>query len=143
MARSRNRHADRYSAGWPAYVSVAERRARAKRELAALARKGKQCRPVIIEGRKIAGTFWGAAWCDNLEAYSDYASRLPRGRSYVRNGSVIDLAIEDGKVSALVSGSEIYRVSITVEPQAAAAWEKIAAECTGKIGSLIELLQGK
>src|SRR5258708_17071187 len=131
--RMASRYADRYEGDWPDYVSVAERRAKAKRKLAALRKQGKQCRPVAIEGRKIASTFWGAAWCDNLETYSDFASRLPRGRSYVRNGSVLDLAIAAGKVSALVCGSELYRVTITVQPQPKAAWKAIAAECTGKI----------
>jgi uncharacterized Zn finger protein len=98
---------------------------------------------VLIEGRKIAHTFWGAAWCDNLETYSDFANRLPRGRSYARNGSVIDLAIEAGAVSALVAGSEVYTVGITVKPPRKALWSAIVAECTGKIGSLVDLLQGK
>jgi uncharacterized Zn finger protein len=140
---ARHRYADRYSRDWPQYVSVAERRAKAKRKLASLTKQGKQCRPVVIEGRKIAHTFWGKAWCDNLEAYSDFENRLPRGRSYAKNGSVIDLAIDAGKVTALVSGSEIYTVTITVKRHPKAAWTAIAAECTGKIGSLVELLQGK
>src|SRR5258708_4469305 len=137
---ARYRAEDRYSNGWPAYVPVAERRAQAKRKVAALAKKGKKCRPVVIEGRKIARTFWGEAWCANLEAYSDCDSRLPRGRTYVRNGSVIDLVIEPGAVTALVSGSEIYTVRITVKPQPTTAWTAIAAACTGQIGSLVELL---
>jgi uncharacterized Zn finger protein len=138
-----SRYADRYSDDWPEYVSVAERRATAKRKLAALSKQGKQCRPVVIEGRKIAHTFWGTAWCNNLETYSDFANRLPRGRSYARNGSVIDLAIDTGEVTALVSGSQVYAVKITVKPQPKAAWSAIVAECTGKIGSLVDLLQGK
>jgi uncharacterized Zn finger protein len=139
---ARYRYAERYSE-WPEYVSVAQRRANAERELASLRKKGRQCHPVVIEGLKIARTFWGKAWCDNLETYSDYASRLPRGRSYVRNGSVVDLAIDTGEVTALVSGSEIYTVRITVKPQPKQAWKAIAAQCTGQIGSLVELLQGK
>ena len=86
--------------GWRPYVPVAQRRARAARELAKLAKKtGKAASPVVLDGRKIASTFWGKAWCDNLEAYSDYANRLPRGRTYVRNGSVVDLQISQGKVT--------------------------------------------
>src|SRR5665213_273756 len=95
------------SYGFRPYVPVAERRAKAARELAKLAKKhGQASSPVRLDGRKIASTFWGKAWCDNLEAYSDYANRLPRGRTYLRNGSVIDLRIEPGKVQALVCGSE-------------------------------------
>jgi uncharacterized Zn finger protein len=125
-------------------VPVAERRAKAARETAKLAKKtGRAASPIVLEGRKIAGTFWGKAWCDNLEAYSDYANRLPRGRTYVRNGSVVDLQINKGNVSALVSGSELYRIEIKIKPLSAGLWKSIQAECAGKIDSLIELLQGK
>jgi uncharacterized Zn finger protein len=114
------------------------------RELARLSkRSGQAASPVALDGRQIARTFWGKAWCDNLEAYSDYANRLPRGRTYVRNGSVVDLRITPGKVTALVSGSSLYKIEIKIRPLAARLWESIQRECAGKIDSLIELLQGK
>src|SRR3990167_3609658 len=94
--------------GWRPYVPVAERRRKARQKVEKMKKKGQVILPVQIAGRTIAGTFWGKAWCDNLEAYSDYANRLPRGRTYVRNGSVIDLQIRKGQVDALVSGSELY-----------------------------------
>jgi hypothetical protein len=83
--------------GWgyyPPYVPVAGRRANALREVLKLTRKGTPVSPAKIAGRTIASTFWGKAWCDNLESYSDFSNRLPRGRTYVRNGSVVDLQIE-------------------------------------------------
>ena len=130
--------------GWRPYVPVAQRRAKLARELAKLSRKtGQTASPVLLEGRKIATTFWGKAWCDNLEAYSDYANRLPRGRTYVRNGSVVDLQISKGSVTARVSGSELYRISIKIKPLESSLWKAIQAECGGKIDSLMELLQGK
>jgi uncharacterized Zn finger protein len=130
--------------GWRPYVPVAQRRAQAAREIAKLARKsGRAASPVVLDGRKIAATFWGKGWCDNLEAYSDYANRLPRGRTYVRNGSVVDLQINKGKVSALVSGSELYQIEIKIKPLSPGLWKSIQTECAGKIDSLIELLQGK
>jgi uncharacterized Zn finger protein len=130
--------------GWRPYVPVAQRRANAAREVAKLTKKsGRAASPVVIEGRTIASTFWGKAWCDNLEAYSDFANRLPRGRTYVRNGSVVDLQITTGKVSALVSGSSLYRIEIKIKPLAPKVWQTIQTECAGKIDSLIELLQGK
>ena len=76
--------------------------------MAKLRKKGHPVAPVVIDGRAIATTFWGKAWCDNLESYSDYANRLPRGRTYVRNGSVVDLQIAPGEVTAMVSGSTLY-----------------------------------
>src|SRR6266852_5835904 len=102
--------------GFKPYVSVGARRAQAARELAKLRKKGRKISPVVIEGRTIAGTFWGGAWCENLERYSDFANRLPRGRTYVRNGSVVDLQIARGEVKALVSGSQLYEVELTIAP---------------------------
>ncbi|HEX3718271.1 MAG TPA: SWIM zinc finger family protein [Verrucomicrobiae bacterium] len=126
------------------YVPVAQRRARAARELSKLAKKnGQASSPVFLDGRKIASTFWGKAWCDNLEAYSDYANRLPRGRTYVRNGSVVHLEVSQGKVTARVSGSSLYKIEIKIKPLAPSLWKSIQTECAGKIDSLIELLQGK
>ncbi len=139
MARWRNRS----YGGWEPYVPVARRRKQAEREAAKLARKGRDVQPVVIEGRAIARTFWGKAWCDNLEAYSDYENRLPRGRTYVRNGSVIDLGIEEGAITALVSGRRIYQVEIRIAPLAKERWEPIRDECAGRIDSLVDLLQGR
>jgi hypothetical protein len=129
--------------GWRAYVSVAERRRQALSEMAKLRKKGYPVSPVIVEGRTIVKTFWGKAWCENLERYSDFANRLPRGRTYVRNGSVIDLQIAPGEIKAMVSGSEIYKVAVKVVPVTKARWQSICKDCAGAIDSLIELLQGR
>jgi len=132
-----------YSYGFKPYVSVAERRHKAQREMAKLAKKGKVIRPVQIEGRTIARTFWGKAWCENLESYMDYENRLPRGRTYVRNGSVVHLDIRPGEIEATVSGSALYQVKISIAAAAKARWKKLCHECAGGIGSLVELLQGR
>ena len=129
--------------GFRPYVSVEKRRANAMKEVKKLAGKGQPISPVQLDGRKIASTFWGKAWCDNLEAYSDFASRLPRGRTYVRNGSVVDLQIKPGSVTALVSGSELYRVTISIRPLRSATWDDVRQNCAGKIASVIELLNGR
>ena len=129
--------------GFRPYVSVAARRAQAARELAKLQKKGRKISPVAIEGRKIARTFWGEAWCDNLERYSDYANRLPRGRTYVRNGSVVDLQVGPGRVTALVRGSTMYDVKVTVGSVPRSRWSAICEDCSGAIDSLVELLQGR
>ncbi|HZA49092.1 MAG TPA: SWIM zinc finger family protein [Myxococcaceae bacterium] len=133
---------DRYRA-FPEYVPVARRRAQARRKVEELRRRGVETDPVVIEGRAIARTFWGKAWCDAIEGYSDFASRLPRGRTYVRNGAVIDLRIEKGRIAALVSGTEIYDVEIRMAPAAAKKWQALAEECAGRIDSVVELLSGK
>jgi uncharacterized Zn finger protein len=111
--------------------------------LASLRKKGQPISPVRIEGRTIARSFWGKAWCTNLERYSDFASRLPRGRSYVRNGSVLDLQIGRGEVRAMVSGSELYTVQVDIAPAAAQRWKAVCRDCAGSIDSLVELLQGR
>ena len=129
--------------GWRPYVSASQRRRQAAGELAKLKKKGHPVSPVVVEGRTIVKTFWGKAWCENLERYSDFENRLPRGRTYVRNGSVIDLQIAPGEIKALVSGSEIYKVKVRVAPVAKARWESICKDCAGAIDSLIELLQGR
>jgi uncharacterized Zn finger protein len=128
--------------GFPPYVSVAERRRKAARQMQKLNKKGHAVSPVVIEGRAIARTFWGKAWCDNLERYSDYSNRLPRGRAYVRNGSVLDLQIAAGEVQALVSGTNLYKVSVKVTAVPKARWASICTDCAGAIDSLVELLQG-
>jgi uncharacterized Zn finger protein len=128
---------------WRPYVPVAKRQREAERELAKLAKRGMSPSPVKIEGRKIASSFWGKSWCENLERYSDFASRLPRGRSYVRNGLVVDLKITRGEVAAKVSGSELYTVKIRISQVQAPQWRAICRDCAGRIDSLVELLQGR
>jgi len=128
---------------WRPYVPVWKRKQNAERELQKLRKKGRVVSPVVIEGRTIAQTFWGKAWCANLERYSDFSSRLPRGRTYVRNGSVVDLQVTPGDVSAIVSGSELYQVAVKVAPVPKVRWASICGDCAGAIDSLVELLQGR
>src|ERR1039457_1057068 len=131
------------SFGWKPYVPVAERRRKALKKIEGLRKKGRIISPGSVDGRTIAKTFWGSAWCENLERYSDYDNRLPRGRTYVRNGSVVDLQITSGEIHAHVSGSELYKVALKVAPVKKAQWKSICADCAGAIDSLVELLQGR
>jgi uncharacterized Zn finger protein len=133
----------RYYDGFRPYVPVAQRRAQAAREVAKRVKKGQAVSPVCIEGRLIASTFWGKAWCTNLEGYSDFENRLPRGRTYVRNGSVVHLKIEKGRIEALVSGSELYEIQIEIAALPKQDWRALKERSAGKIGTLVELLQGK
>ncbi len=129
--------------GYAPYVSVAARRAKAAKAAAKAIKAGAKLSPIAAYRGAIAKTFWGKAWCDNLEHYSDYANRLPRGRAYVRNGSVIDLQIANSDVQAKVMGSSLYSVKVTVAEVAAKHWQAIGADCAGSIDSMVELLQGK
>jgi uncharacterized Zn finger protein len=128
---------------WRPYVPVAEKRRRAEQKLAMLRKRRQSVTPITIEGRKIAKSFWGQSWCTNLERYSDYENRLPRGRTYVRNGSVLDLQIAKGEVAAMVAGSELYTIKIAIAPVTRARWKSICRDCAGTVDSLVELLQGR
>jgi uncharacterized Zn finger protein len=132
-----------YYGGWAPYVPVAKRRAKAERRVKALRKRGMKIEPVEIEGRKIARTFWGEAWCSHLEGFSDYSNRLPRGRTYVRNGSVCHLGIERGRVEAMVSGSEIYDVHVEISNLPGPKWTGLKKRCAGQIGSMLDLLRGR
>ncbi|MGL5095572.1 MAG: hypothetical protein ACRDD1_08295 [Planctomycetia bacterium] len=125
------------------YVPVAQRQAEAAKLVAEQVKNGRKISPVKIVGRAISTTFWGQSWCANLEKYSDYESRLPRGRTYVRNGSVVDLRIGKGRIDAQVSGSELYTIRIDVAPLPPTKWLALKKRSAGRIGSLVELLQGK
>ena len=128
---------------WKPYVSVAERRKQAEKSATKMQKKGITLTPVTGSRGSIAKTFWGKAWCDNLERYSDYSSRLPRGRSYIRNGSVIDLKVAEGAIQAQVMGSSLYQVEVKVAAVPTSQWQAISADCAGSIDTLVELLQGR
>jgi uncharacterized Zn finger protein len=128
---------------WKPYVPVAARRAQALKTLARMREKGQAVEPVRVEGRAIAKSFWGKSWCENLERYSDYENRLPRGRTYARNGSVLDLQIRRGEAIAKVIGSSLYTVKVAITPVAKPRWKAIVKDCAGAIDSLVELLQGR
>src|ERR1700758_502282 len=127
---------------WKPYVPAAKRRQHAERVVAKLKNAGHALSPVTAGRGLIAKTFWGKAWCQNLERYSDYANRLPRGRTYLRNGSVIDLKIAAGEVIAQVMGSSLYRITVSIREVAVAHWQAIARDCARSIDTLVELLQG-
>jgi uncharacterized Zn finger protein len=128
---------------WAPRKTATQRRADSARKIRDAARRGTPMSPVVLAGRKIAETFWGKAWCDNLERYQDFAYRLDRGRSYLRSGSVIDLKLEPGKVLASVSGSSLYKVAIEIDAIKPDAWRAIQRECAGGIGSRLDLLAGR
>lgn len=136
------------SLGWndgyfPPKATVAVQASRAARAATRLDKGGETLQPVRATGYKIAQSFWGRAWCDNLERYSDYANRLPRGRTYLRSGAVVDLRQTDGELVARVVGSDVYRVSVTVKKMSPARLRAVVSKCAGTIDSLLELLAGK
>jgi len=127
--------------GWRPYVSVGQKLAQARRFVEKKL-KGK-ANPIKPEGKRITKTFWGDAWCENLETYSDFENRMPRGRTYIRNGSVAHLEISKGVIKSYVAGSDTYEVVVKIKPLKPERWKAIKKKCSGEIGSVVELLQGK
>ena len=105
--------------------------------------RGVKLQPVELRGRTVARNFWGTRWCEHVESFSEYAARLAHGRAYLRNGCVCHLSIEPGGVDAMVIGSALYHVSLRMRRLERAAWMAIRAACAGRIGSLLELRQGR
>jgi uncharacterized Zn finger protein len=141
-----SRYDDDYYGGWrswPKPLRKDERLARAGRAAKKLSRGGRELHPVVVEGRTAAKSAWGKGWCTTLASYGDYENRLPRGLSYLRSGAVIDLAIQRGRVEALVSGSRVYKVRIDIRPLTRARWSAMKAQCAGGITSLVALLRGE
>jgi uncharacterized Zn finger protein len=134
---------DYYDDDYSRYVSAAERKGQAAKQLENMRRKGEEPEPVTVTARNIAKTFWGQAWNRHIESFQDYASRLPRGRSYLRQGAVVDLKIGEGEIRAQVLGSELYQVHIRIDKLEPERWTAIRKACAGRISSLIDLLQGK
>ena len=131
--------------GFAPYVPVAQRQAKAEKEQKKLEKQGKRLAPVRLlhAGRTLCASWWGNAWCDNLFRFGDYENRLPRGRSYLRNGAVIDLQIEKGHVTALVQGTHLYTIEINIKPLPAAVWNSLVADCSANITSLVDLMAGR
>jgi uncharacterized Zn finger protein len=131
--------------GYKPYKPVAEKKADAQKKLAKLKKKNPDISPIIIEGRKIAVTWWGIAWNENLESYADYANRIGRGRSYVKNGMVLDLQIGPGVINAKVSGSRKtpYDVLIRIDKLSEERWKAIVEQCSRRIAGISDLVEGK
>ena len=131
--------------GYHEYETVAEKMAKAKKQLDKLKKKNPDMCPIVIEGRTIAKSWWGKAWTKNLESYADYSNRIGRGKSYVKNGFVLDLKIEEGLVNALVCGSRSapYEISVEIKPLTKDKLEKMTKLCNNRINGLEELIEGK
>lgn len=127
------------------YEEAQERKERLQREIAKRQKRGEKFEALSAPAgqKKLSTTFWGQAWCRNLESYQVYESRLPRGRSYLRQGKVYNLEIEPGKLSAVVTGSELYDTSITIKPLPREQWQQIVESSAGQVGSMLDLLAGK
>lgn len=73
---------------------------------------------IKLNSKVITTKWWSQKWCNNIAQYADFYNRLERGRTYLRKGTVQDLVIEGGKITASVSGSGMfpYEVTIKIKP---------------------------
>jgi uncharacterized Zn finger protein len=129
------------SADYPEHVPIEELRQRARAFTQRMLDSGRDLHPVQAEGRSVAKSFWGQAWCNKLERYSD--SALSKGRTYVRRGAVLDLTIAPGTIKAMVSGASLYEVALMVEPVSSEAWARVQRRSIGLIDSREDLHAGK
>lgn len=125
-------------------ISIEELKERASSSITKAGKKGKNYEPVQVSGRKICQHWWGQAWCENLEQYADYASRIDRGKRYVRSGAVVDLQIQNGKIEAKVQGSQRapYKVEIMISPLSKERCQEIEEKCGKRIANMESLIQG-
>ena len=129
---------------WHNYDEGEEAKQNVQRQLEKRQAKGEELKQVIApKGKKLASEFWGQAWQRHLEGLADYETRLPRGRSYLRQGNIYNLEIATGRVTAEVAGEHLYEVSIHFTPLTSEKWESIKQACAGQIGSMLDLLGGK
>lgn len=118
---------------------------RVQREIAKRRARGEALQPLEApqKSRHLCQSFWGQAWCRHLANYQHYEARLPAGRSYLRQGKVLDLTVEPGTLSAVVAGTELYDTLIHIRPLAADRWQEIVQASQGQVNSLLDLLTGK
>ncbi|MCP4499288.1 MAG: hypothetical protein GY822_04895 [Deltaproteobacteria bacterium] len=128
---------------YPEYVSVDERRDSAEQELKRRTKAGQKLDPVpSVKGAPAKGP-WGKAWNQNLKMYEEREkNRLARGRTYVRQGAVIDLVIERGHITAKVAGSSVYYIDLQIEPLDKELWANLQKRLSGRISTLLELIAG-
>jgi uncharacterized Zn finger protein len=91
-------------------------------------------------------TWWGQRWINTLEQLgATYANRLPRGRTYARNGSVTALTVQAGQVTARVTGSRAtpYRVSLRIPVFTDDQWTAATHALARQLRHAAALLDGR
>ena len=138
-----------YWSNIPSYnqPSVSELRRRAEVSVSSARRKGQIMEPAIPQTRSgpVCQSWWGQAWCQNLERYADYSTRLERGRRYIRSGTVLDLKIRKGRIEARVQGSRRapYKVEIRISPLSEEKCQMILEKCGRRIRTMEDLIYGR
>ena len=127
------------------YTTMDDLKRLAKKSTERLTKKGLILEPVHLVGNKIAKNWWGISWIDNLEKYSDYINRLPRGKKYLKSDCILDLKIKKGRIDAIVQGSSSkpYEVCVHIKVLNKEKIEDIVQLCENRIESIENLINGK
>lgn len=107
-----------------------------------LLQEGRQLHPVQGSSRNLASHFWGRAWMKHLALCEAGGLCLAPGRTLLRHGCVLDLQLAPGRVEALVSAQELVEVQIDIAPLEDERLEALKEACSGRIDSLVSLLEG-
>ncbi|MDQ6838144.1 MAG: SWIM zinc finger family protein, partial [Actinomycetota bacterium] len=110
-------------------------------------RAGHLGEPTLTGRRRSFGTsWWGRAWVDALEGRARLdPNRLPRGRTYARQGTVGELRLAAGAITADVQGSRDwpYQVRVRVRVFDNNEWDRVLDSLAAEIGHLAALLDGE
>jgi uncharacterized Zn finger protein len=124
-------------------TSVKDLRQRAAFFAKKLGDEGVRLTPVKSAKKSISSSFWGQAWNRNLNHYSMFANQLAPGRTFLRNGAVIDLCVEKGTIRGLVAAQSLCEVAVKARPVDTARWARLVERCSGSVRSLTDLMSGK
>lgn len=123
-------------------MKAAELEALARQQLAALKAAGEELSPVVGTSRKLAAHFWGSAWMKHLALCESGGWSLAPGRSLLRHGCVLDLRLDQGCIRARVMEERLHEVTVNIDPLDGERLEELRAMCSGRIASLVPLLEG-
>ncbi|MGE3271568.1 MAG: SWIM zinc finger family protein [Chloroflexota bacterium] len=98
----------------------------------------------MARGPELATTWWARRWMAALDGFG-WAGRLSRGRSYARNGRVLDVEFSRGAIRARVQGSERqpYRVEMSVERFPDQVWDRVIGALARQALYAAKLLAGE
>jgi len=100
----------------------------------------------MAKARSFGTTWWGRAWLEALEqrALVD-PNRLPRGRTYARQGRVTSLEVGPGELRAQVWGkpTDPYSTTLSMRTLDAAEWDRLLDMIMDKASNTAALLAGQ
>jgi uncharacterized Zn finger protein len=102
--------------------------------------------PIARRTRRSGQTWWGRAWVEAMEQRARLdPNRLPRGRSYARQGAVGELTFKAGEVRAPVQGRRRspYNARVRVVRFTEQEWDQVLAAISAQLGHTAAMLDGE